>query len=235
MPDAIVENITFPSEAGQVKAQLARPRAAGRFPAITRIPGRNSVSPEFNEVGERWAEEGFVDLGIDWMLVPGENPGDGAHLKIIKGAYAYLRSREFVVADQLTLSGYCMGGGLTYLGLGSNPGYNVGIVWHGGLGGDRPEAALRIDVPLLIIHGLSDPGVPVASVFDLVQKLNQLGRRVELKVYSGTEHAFTIPGGNAYHPANADDAFRESVCFLRRTFGLPVGSVEPLVRAPVGV
>ena len=235
MYDAIIEKITFRSEAGEVKAQLARPRAAGSFPAIARIPGRNSVSPEFDAVGERWAEEGFVDLGIDWMLVAGENPGDEAHLKIIKGAHAYLNSRDFVTPGQITLSGYCMGGGLTYLGLGSNPGYNAGVVWHGGLGAGRPEAALRIDVPVLIVHGASDPGVAVSSVFELVQKLNELGKQFELKVYSGTRHAFTIPGGNDYHAENADAAFRESVLFLRRTFGLPVGTVEPLVKTPVGV
>ena len=52
---------------------------------------------------------------------------------------------------------------------------------------------------------------------------------------AGNRHAFTIPGGNDYHAANAEAAFRESVTFLRRTFGLLVGTVEPLVKTPVGV
>lgn len=241
MYQAIVENVTFPCEAGEVRAQLSRPSAGGRFPGLVRIPGRNSVSPKFNEVGTRFAEEGVVDLGVDWMIVPGENPGYAALMQIIKGAYAYMASREFVAPEQIVLSGYCMGGGLTYHGLGSNPGYNAGIIWHGGLRGregrseEAFDAAQRIEVPLLIIHGVSDPIVRIADVFELAQKLNERGRRFELKVYSGTQHAFTIPGGPDYVAENADDAFRESVGFLRRTFGLPVGTVGPLVPEPVGV
>ena len=39
----------------------------------------------------------------------------------------------------------------------------------------------------------------------------------------------------SYVPEHADDAFREAVLFIRRTFGLPVGTVGPLVGQPVGV
>ncbi len=54
-----------------------------------------------------------------------------------------------------------------------------------------------------------------------------------MKVYHGCDHAFTLPGGARYVAEAADDAFREAVLFLRRTYGIPVGTVSPLVRTPI--
>jgi dienelactone hydrolase len=141
------------------------------------------------------------------------------------------------------MSGYCKGGGLTYLGVANVPGLAAGVVYHGGLFVQQKsegfpespaEAALRIDVPLIILHGMSDPNVSIESVYDLTRRLNEAGKHVELKAYWGTKHAFTLAGGRDYVPEHADDAFREAVLFVRRTFGLPVGSVGPLVPQPVG-
>ena len=72
---------------------------------------------------------------------------------------------------------------------------------------------------------MSDPGVKIETVYALAQKLNDLGKHIQLKAYWGTRHAFTLPGGSDYVPEHADDALREAVLFIRRTFSLPVGTV----------
>ncbi len=75
--------------------------------------------------------------------------------------------------------------------------------------------------------------MPIDKVYDLTKQLNKQGQRFELKVYHGCDHAFTLPGGARYVAEAADDAFREAVLFLRRTYGIPVGTVSPLVRTPI--
>jgi len=240
---ATTEEVEILGSSKPTNAWVSRPVDAGRYPAIVRMHGRNGVSDPFKDVGVRFAEEGIVDLALNYMKYDAD-PAMPEVVSWAKGSLDFLQSQGYVASDQVVLSGYCRGGGQTYLGLGNIPGFAAGVMWHGGLyyeklSDARPEhpadAALRIEVPFIILHGMSDPGVKIEQVFALAQRLNELGKHVELKAYWGTRHAYTMPGGNDYVPAHADDAFREAVLFIRRTFGLPIGTVGPLVGQPVGV
>lgn len=243
MADTITEHVRFPGGGGEQEAWITRPAAPGRYPAIVMCHGRNGVNDAYNDVGVRFGEEGIVGIAMNYFTVE-TDPSDPDELRSIAGALRVAQGLDYVRTDQIVLSGYCRGGGMTYLGLANVPGFAAGVIWHGGLGGGEinarhPEqqfdAALRIEVPIIILHGVSDPGVSIARVYELTQKLNELGKHFEIKAYWGTRHAFTLPGGGDYVPEHADDAFREAVLFIRRTFGLPVGTVGPLVRQPVGV
>ena len=44
--------------------------------------------------------------------------------------------------------------------------------------------------PCLLIHGSEDPGVPLTQTTAFYEKLSQLGRSVELHIFSGEGHAF---------------------------------------------
>ncbi len=243
MYEARTEEVRFPGGGGDIQAWISRPADNGRYPAIIRLHGRNGVSDSFKDVGVRFAEEGIIDLAVNYMTYGLDVPNPDIQ-QTVEGALACLQARDYVATDQIVLSGYCKGGGLTYLGLGNTPGFAAGVVFHGGLryeslSPQQPEhpfdAALKIQVPFIILHGASDPAVNISLVYELTRQLNDLGKHFELKVYWGTRHAFTLPGGGDYMAEHADDAFREAVLFIRRTFGLPVGSVGPLVRQPVGV
>jgi carboxymethylenebutenolidase len=231
------DEIRLAGGGGEQQAWVSRPVDLGRYPAIVLMHGRNGVTDSYKDVGERFAEEGIVGLALNYFTVA-DNPSNAESQASAKAALEYLRAQAYVNPEQIVLSGYCKGGGLTYLGLGNVPGFAAGVIWHGGLTGspENPaDAALRANVPMLIIHGASDTPVPIQGVYGLATKLNDAGKHFELKVYWGTDHAFTLPGGDRYVPEHADDAFREAVLFIRRTFGLPVGTVGPLVRQPVGV
>ena len=239
----VTEEVEIPGAGRPTNAWVSRPVDPGRYPAIIRMHGRNGVAQNFLDAGVRFAEEGIVDLALNYMKHE-EDPSNPETLSWTEGALRFLQAQDYVASDQVVASGYCRGGGLTYLSLGNINGFAAGVVWHGGLyygeaSPARPEnpadAALRIEVPFIILHGMSDPGVKFEQVCALAQRLNELGKSFELKAYWGTRHAFTLPGGNDYVPEHADDAFREAVLFIRRTFGLPVGTVGPLVGQPVGV
>jgi dipeptidyl aminopeptidase/acylaminoacyl peptidase len=92
--------------------------------------------------------------------------------------------------------------------------------------------AERYDMPLILLHGASDTVVPVEQIYRFLGRLNELGKDFELKLYSATGHAFTLYGeaqGRWWHAEHADDAFRETVLFLRRVYGLPAGTVDSRV------
>ena len=67
----------------------------------------------------------------------------------------------------------------------------------------------RIDVPLLVIHGDTDPVVPLSSSLDLVARMRAAGRDVELIVFEGEGHGFR-------QPANKREEYERTGRFLRR-------------------
>jgi carboxymethylenebutenolidase len=243
MYQTTTREVRFPGGGGEQQAWITTPTEPGRYPAIIMFHGRNGVNDAFKDVGVRYAEEGIVGMAVNYFTQSDE-PTNVESVETIAGAIKVLQADPAVNPDQIVMSGYCKGGGLTYLGLANVPGFAAGVVYHGGLfvqdkSAGFPEspadAALRVEVPFIILHGMSDPGVKIEYVYELTRKLNEMGKHIELKAYHNTRHAFTLPGGGDYVPQHAEDAFREAVTFMRRTFGLPVGPVGPLVLSPVGV
>jgi dienelactone hydrolase len=229
MAQASIEEVQFPGGGGKTQAWIARPRETGEYPAIALLHGRNGPTDSFRDVALRFAEEGIAGLAVNYMTHAQDPPLEDM-LRSVDGALSFLASQPYVKTDSIAVGGYCKGGGLTYQGLANFPKYSAGVIWHGGLSRDSVEAALRVQAPMLIIHGASDTPVPIDQVYDLAKQLNKAGKRFELKVYHGCDHAFTLPGGERYVAEPADDAFREAVLFLRRIYRIPVGTVGPLVR-----
>lgn len=210
-----------------IQAWVMRPTERGQYPALVMLPGRNGTSPAMLDVAVRFAEEGIVAMPVNYLSNGEiENP---SVVPMIGEALEYLKGQPDVAPDKIALSGYCRGGGLTYMGLARYDGFTAGVIWHGAVNEDSP----KLNVPVIILHGVSDPAVSIDRVFELAKQLDKDGKTFQLKTYCATEHAFTLPGGAAYNPVAADDAFREAVYFLRKRYGMPAGAVDPLVKEPV--
>ena len=69
--------------------------------------------------------------------------------------------------------------------------------------------AHEIAGPLLVLHGDSDPVVPIASTQTLVDRISAADGDVELVVYEGEGHGFR-------DPANRRDEYRRTAEFLAR-------------------
>jgi dipeptidyl aminopeptidase/acylaminoacyl peptidase len=74
------------------------------------------------------------------------------------------------------------------------------------------HAAADIDVPLLVLHGDSDPVVPLSSTLDLVDRVRAAGGEVELVVYEGEGHGFR-------DPEHQRDEYRRIADFLANVVG----------------
>lgn len=70
----------------------------------------------------------------------------------------------------------------------------------------------RIDVPVLLVHGDSDPVVPLSSSVIFADRMRSAGGDIDLVVYEGEGHGFR-------DPANKRDEYARTAAFLRRVVG----------------
>jgi carboxymethylenebutenolidase len=222
------EDVEFRSGGATVQAHLGRPAAPGRYPAVISLHGRNGPSPGTRRAAERYGDEGYVGLALNYFSVS-DDPADAEVMQYVADAAAFLRTQEYVDGDRIAVCGYCRGGGLAYTALAHHPWLRAGVIFHGGLfvpeiNAKRPEHPFdlvdRIQVPLLILHGAADPAVTRDLIFRLVDRLETGGKQYTLKLYNGTRHAFTLPDGGDYNPAAAGDAWAEQIRFLDTHLGI---------------
>ena len=215
------ETVSFRSGEATIQGHLGRPAAPGRYPAMIFMHGINGLAAGNKRAAERFGDEGYVALAIDWMSV-NKTPSDDEILQYVADARVFLSAQEYVDPERIGIGGYCKGGNLTYRGLARLPWAWAGVVYHGTMRPDSPaanpqlvfDALPNIQSPLIMLHGASDPVSPLANTFRVAQELDGLGKPFALKVYSGARHAFTLPDGGDYHPAAAADSWRETIQFL---------------------
>ncbi len=207
-----------------LQAHVGRPAAPGRFPAVIMLHGINGPTAGTRRAAERFGDEGYVGCLLNWQTVD-KDPPDRDLMRYVADAAEYLRGREYVDGDRIAIAGYCRGGGLVYLALEHHPWLRGGISFHGfpfyhQLDDKKPEhpydLAERIQAPLCILHGAADDRAPTADVYRMCERLEALGKTFQVKVYSGTGHAFTVPDGGAYNPVAAGDSWQEAIAFLDR-------------------
>jgi len=241
VPEVQVDEVRFRADDGfESQGWIARPDGAGPFPALILLPGINGVGEHHRAAAARFAAEGIVTALFDFTSRE-KDPPDTVLVGDFAACLRDVRADRQVEAERVAMGGYCRGGTLALLGLSQMPGLNAGVIFHGipfyrdGTNERRPhhayDLAVGLSSPLIWIHGASDTTAPIEEVYQYASRLNELGKRFELKVYAGTQHAFTLPGGGTrdrFHPENAEDAFREAVFFLRRVNGIPAGTVSPV-------
>ncbi len=208
---------------GEMPGFLARPTAAGKYPAIIVVMEAFGLNDHIRDVAKRIAAEGYVALAPDVYyrekdaVVGYDNLpeairlmtclNDGSIVKDISATVAYLQGQEFVRTDRIGMTGFCMGGRITFLsacrvrGLAAAaPFYGGGI---GGLLGDADKASC----PLLFFFGDQDPFIPNEEVERIKTTLARLGKPSEVVVYPGAPHGFFCNERESYRPDAAKDAW----------------------------
>ncbi|MCA1634272.1 MAG: dienelactone hydrolase family protein, partial [Acidobacteria bacterium] len=75
----------------------------------------------------------------------------------------------------------------------------------------------NLRAPVLGLYAERDQSVPPASVRELEAKLKVLGKRAEMHIYPGTDHAFFNDTRPAVFDAEAaSDSWRRTIEFLRQ-------------------
>ena len=219
-------------DVGGMPAYLAKPAGAGPWPAVLVIQEAFGLNEHIKDVARRVAGEGYVALAPDLFYRGGKGRtarydelpkalelmgslNDDDIVADVGRAIAHCENDPAVRRGRIGITGFCMGGRVSYLAPCALPDKIAAAVpyYGGGIPIDR-TATLR--APVLAFFGDADPFIPMDQVEKLRSEAARLGKKVEIVVYPGAPHGFFCNERDSYRPDAARDAWERTKAFFAR-------------------
>jgi carboxymethylenebutenolidase len=134
--------------------------------------------------------------------------------KDVGAAIRYLKGQEFVRPDRIAITGFCMGGRISFLSACTQSDLSAAVPFYGGGIGGLLDRAKDARCPMLLFFGDKDAFIPNDEVDRITKTLADLGKPAEVKVYPGADHGFFCDERPSYNAAAAADAWRRMQAFF---------------------
>ena len=200
-PRIATERVTFQGGTGPVKAYLAKPKSGGKHGGILVIHQNRGLNPHILDVTRRFAADGYVALGVDFLSPQGGTPdNDDAAMKLFpttnadgaladaRAAVAWLRARP-EVNGKVGAVGYCWGGGIVNRLAVADPTLNAAVVYYGTPPATADVAKIKAPMLLNYADAKLDPRNG-GMLPDFEAALKKDGVTYAMYVYEGAQHAF---------------------------------------------
>ncbi len=236
-PRVLGEEITIPALDGStLMAYQARPNPESGTPMAMVVPPLVLISPEnrgltdhIRDVARRYAVEGFVACAVDLLsrtggtgvvTDPAEIPGMMSNMDPqvfvddFKAALAYYQEQPFVDGTRPAMTGFCIGGGITWLSACQIPELKATAAYYG------PPPPLdqvpNIESAVLGVYS-DDPDDGANEGRDeLEAALTEAGVTFEFIIYPDTQHAFHNDTGQRYNEGQALQAWADTLAWFRQ-------------------
>jgi carboxymethylenebutenolidase len=227
-------DLTIQAEDGSFGCYVALPASSAPAPVIVVLQEIFGVNKGIRSIADDYAAQGYIAVAPDlfWRAEPGidmseSKEGDWAKGFALYGAYDFDKGVRDIGATVIAarslqgatgkvgLTGYCLGGLLTYLSSARGVAADAFVAYYGGGTEKYVAEAANIKAPLLYHLAGEDEYIgkeaQVAINAALAGKAN-----VELHTYPGCNHAFARPGGNHYDAAAATLANGRTAAFFKQ-------------------
>jgi len=125
----------------------------------------------------------------------------------------YMKSLKNVEGEKLGVTGFCLGGGLTYQLATMYP-FKAAVPFYGA--NPKPlDAVAKISCPVFGIYAGEDTRI-TCGVTALVESMIAHKKTFQMKIYRGTQHAFFNENRPSYNKEAAEDAWSLTVAFFNR-------------------
>ena len=217
---------------GVMPAHWILPDGEGPFPAVIVLMEAFGLVPHIEDVAERLAGEGDAALAPDvyYRSLPDNKVGydelpkaielmqkvdDKAFIEDMKAAIDFMEASGKVKSEALGVTGFCMGGRLTFVTAAELPDkVAVAAPFYGGGISNHLNQAGNIKCPMLLFFADQDGFIPLEQVQQVDDKLQELGKDYRIKRYADADHGFFCNQRASYHKPSADDAWQELKSFL---------------------
>jgi len=220
--------VEFPGEgAVALMGYLARPKGEGPFAVVLVCHENRGLTDHIKDVTRRVAKAGYVGLAVDLLSrqggtatvgsgnVPGtlgSSPPDQFVQDFLSG-WRYLRTQPFAQTERVGMTGFCFGGGVTWLVATHMPELKAAVPFYG------PHPAVgevpNINAAVLAIYAERDQrinqGIPAIEA--AMQQNNKVYQQV---IYPDTDHAFHNDTGSRYVAEAAQDAWAKTLAWFEK-------------------
>ncbi|KAB8335637.1 dienelactone hydrolase family protein [Scytonema tolypothrichoides VB-61278] len=227
--------VMIPTPDGQMPAFLCTPAENSHKPAVILLMEAFGLTSHIRDVAARIANEGYVVLAPDlyYRELPNNKFGydevEEARAMMfrldfgkpveedIQAALTYVKSRPDVNPGKVGVTGFCLGGGLTFLtACKLSDEIAAAASFYGVVLDEWIDAVTNITVPLYFFFGGVDPFIPNERVKQIESRFKEQGKEYTLKVYSNADHGFFCHERSSYNSSAAEDSWRELTRFFHK-------------------
>lgn len=214
--------LTVPTASTPMRLFTARPDGEGPFPAVVVIQEVLGVNDNIQGIATRLAEAGFFAAAPELFhrepkttfSFPELQDAMAAAMRLteeglvadLNDAAAAIRARPEVKKGRLGIVGFCLGGRVALVAAAHTPHFGAVASFYGSriAGTKLVDEVAKLEIPIRIFYGGSDPWIPVEQPRAIAARLAELGSHAELVVYDQAGHGFVNRPEES--PANAEAA-----------------------------
>jgi carboxymethylenebutenolidase len=233
--DVSSSTIQLNTSDGKMAAYLAQPKDGGSYPGVVVIQEAFGVNDHIKRVTERIAAEGYATIAPDIFhreserIIPYSDMGkaiaamqrvdDGKAMEDVGATIAHLKSQSNVKAGTIGVTGFCMGGRLTYLAAAHHAAdVKCAVPYYGGgipMGKPSPLSRTgEIKCPMYLFFGAKDQLIPMDHVGQINTELTTKKVSFQMKIYPDAGHGFFCDERGSYHENSAADAWEKTKSFF---------------------
>lgn len=220
---------------GQMPAFLYKSAEGGQKPAVILLMEAFGLTSHIQDVADRIANEGYIVLTPDlyYRELPNNKfeYGEVAQAMAmmyridfgkpveedLSAAIAYIKSQPDVFPERVGVTGFCLGGGLTFLAACKfSDEIAAAAPFYGMVLDEWIEAMSSIAVPIYLFHGGIDPFIPLERIQQIESRFKALGKEYALKVYPDADHGFFCHERFSYNHLAAEDSWHELTQFFHK-------------------
>jgi len=223
-------------EIGGMPAYVAKP-GGGTFPwpVVLVIQEAFGLNEHIKDVARRVAGEGYLAVAPDLFHRSGKGRTagydelpkalelmgaltDDGIVADVSSAIGWAEKQPNVKAGRIGITGFCMGGRVSYLAACEIPDkIRAAAPFYGG--GIPIDKTSKLKAPVLAFFGEKDGFIPLSFVEQLRNEAAKQKKQVEIVVYPGADHGFFCNERASYNAAAAADAWER----LKKFFAMQLG------------
>ena len=199
-----------------MKMYASVPDGSGPFPGGIVIHPAGGVNEFPQRIADQLAGEGYVAVCPDLFhritdanmtgVEKAQSLQDPEIVADVNAAVDFLQANSAVNGQRIGITGFCMGGRVSWLAAASIPAITASVPYYGGSimkvrGGEKTpfDLASGISGPMLFHFGEEDADPSQEDMRTLDNELTRLGKTHQFYTYAGANHAFADHTSPRYH------------------------------------
>ena len=235
----VAGEVKVPAAGGDIPAYRAMPASGGPFPTVLVIEEISGLGDYIEDVCRRLAKLGYFAVVPELfsrqgglaaatsqqqaVQMLGATP-DASTMADLDATQAWAKASGKADTARLAVTGFCLGGRVTWLYAEHNPGLKAAVSWYGFLTGQvseiKPKTPLDLvadlKCPVLGLYGGKDPGNPAETIERMKQAAAAAGKKIEFVVYPEAGHGFHSDYRPAYVKSAAEDGWKRLQAWFKQ-------------------